>query len=256
MIRLVVARGSRPTGDILAQLLRERGLELANGAGGACNGYVSYGVRLAGNAPSLNANAGGGDKLAELQALAGAGISVPQLWTSNQWRDAGQHLPVVARNRQHTRGTDIRVIRRMDKAREWSTRRDFFTKLIDVQREFRTQIFRSAHLGTYEKVLEHPEMRKSVIARNLRNGYVFRLCTGDNIPRQGVDLSRNAIAALNLDFGAVDWVMDRRGTCYVLEANTAPGGEDSRQWLQSLADKIVNWTKKGYPGRKQDKNAQ
>jgi len=248
MIRLVVARGSLPTGKILEGLLRERGLEIGNGG----EATVSYGVRLGAGKNILNANAGGGDKLAELQALHNSGISVPELWTANQWRIAGQHLPVVARNRQHTRGTDIRVIRRAERLQYWSQHRDFFTKLIDVQREFRTQVFRSAHLGTYEKVLQHPDMRKSVIARNLRNGYVFELCTGERIPRAGVDLSRNAIAALNLDFGAVDWVLDRKGVAYVLEVNTAAGGEASRQWLQSLADKIVNWAKKGYPGRKQE----
>lgn len=250
MLRLVVARGSRPTGAILEQLLKERGLVLS----GTSKAQVSYGCRLDGNhLPTLNANAGGGDKLAELQTLGRSGISVPQLWTNNQWDDAGKHLPVVARNRQHSHGTDIRVIRRLDKLQAWSRQRDFFTKLIDVSREFRTQVFRSAHLGTYEKILRHPEMRKSIIARNLRNGYVFELCTGESIPRSGVDLCRNAIAALGLDFGAVDWVLDRQGRAYVLEVNTAPGGEDSRQWLQSLADKIANWTKKGYPSRKQEK---
>jgi len=248
MIRLVVARGSQPTGRILEQLLRDRGLEIGPNA----EATVSYGVRLGNGQHQLNANAGGGDKLAELQALDRNGISVPRTWTSNQWRDAGKYLPVVARRRHHTRGTDIRVIHRPDKLQYWAQHRDFFTKLIDVQREFRTQIFRSAHLGTYEKILKHPEMRKSVIARNLHNGYVFELCKGDGIPRAGVDLSRSAIAALNLDFGAVDWIMDTQGRVYVLEVNTAPGGEDSRQWLQSLADKIVNWTKKGYPERKQE----
>lgn len=249
MIRLVVAKGSRPTGEILATLLKERGLDLT----GQAKAMVSYGCRLNANVPTLNASAGGGDKLAELQALARGGISIPGLWTANQWNLAGQHLPVVARRRQHSHGTDIRVIYRADKLQRWSRERDFFTKLINVHREFRTQIFRSAHLGTYEKMLRHPEMRKSVIARNLRNGYVFELCTGEAIPRTGVELCRNAIATLNLDFGAVDWVMDKAGKAYVLEVNTAPGGEDSRQWLNSLADKIVNWTKKGYPDRKQEK---
>lgn len=249
-IQLVVARGVHLTGDILATMLRERGLQLA--AHG--DAIVSYGCRINGaGKPVLNAAAGGGDKLAELQTLNGAGVSVPRLWAANQWRDAAQYMPVVGRNRVHTRGLDIRVVRNREKLQYWATRRDFFTKLIDVQREFRTQVFRSAHLGTYEKVLAHPEMRKSVIAHNLRNGYVFELCTGERIPRTGVDLSRNAIAALNLDFGAIDWVIDRKGTAYVLEANTAPGGEDSRQWLNSLADKIVNWTKKGYPTRKAEK---
>lgn len=249
-IRLVVARGSHLTGDVLAGLLRDRGLQL-----GAQNpqALVSYGVPLTTTLPALNAHAGGGDKLHELQTLAAAGVSVPRVWTRDQWRDAQQHLPVVARNRTHTRGTDIRVISRPSKLQYWAQHRDFFTQRIDVAREFRTQVFRNAHLGTYEKILRHPEMRKSVIARNLRNGYVFELRTGDGIPRAGVDLSRSAIAALNLDFGAADWVMDNQGRIYVLEVNTAAGGEDSRQWLNSLADKIVNWTKKGFPGRKQDR---
>lgn len=249
-IRLVVARGSHLTGDVLAGLLGDRGLKLDAQNPQA---LVSYGVPLNTTLPALNAHAGGGDKLHELQTLHSAGVSVPRVWTRDHWRDAQQYLPVVARNRVHTRGTDIRVISRASKLQYWAQHRDFFTQRIDVAREFRTQIFRSAHLGTYEKVLRHPAMRKSIIARNLRNGYVFELCAGDRIPRAGVDLSRNAVTALNLDFGAVDWVLDTKGSAYVLEVNTAPGGEDSRQWLNSLADKIVNWTKKGFPSRKQDR---
>lgn len=131
--------------------------------------------------------------------------------------------------------------------------RDFFTQFIESDREFRVQVYRSAHLGTYEKVLKRPwELKRGSIGRNHRRGYGFELVKGELVPRAAVDEAIKAVRALGLDFGAVDIIHGMDGHHYVLEVNTAPGGEGGRQWLQGLVAHIVNWEKKGYPGRKRE----
>jgi glutathione synthase/RimK-type ligase-like ATP-grasp enzyme len=219
----------------------------------AAQGVVSYGCRLTpGGTPALNANAGGGDKLAELQTLQRAGISVPWLCTNNQWRSAQEHLPVLGRRRMHRGGTDIRLIRTMAGLERWKSERDFFTKYLASDREFRVWVFRNAHLGTYEKVLRHPELRNRMVGRNYHNGYAFELVETGRVPRNAVELAKQAVRSLNLDFGAVDILQGSNGLFYVLEVNTAPGVEGpARQAIISLADHIAAWAKNGYRPRKE-----
>lgn len=75
--------------------------------------------------------------------------------------------------------------------------------------------------------------------RNHKNGFVF-VRNGDNggsvaVPESVLEAAKAAIAALGLDFGAVDIVVstaDKKP--YVLEVNTAPGMEGST--IQEYAD--------------------
>lgn len=250
MIRLVVAKTSRPTGAILEKLLLEQGLQVG---GVNPTALVSYGVRLDGHAlPTLNAMAGGRTKYEELETLRDAGVRVPWFCRAADWRTAQQHLPALARKFSHHGGTDIRLIRTAAGLANWSTKRDFFVQFVPNMDEYRVQIYRSAHLGSYHKVLLRPEQQKRAVGRNHRNGYGFQIVHRDVIQRAMVDTAKQAVKALGLDFGAVDMIHGTDGNWYVLEVNTAPGGEDSRQWLNSLAGHIKTWVDQGYPARKQE----
>jgi glutathione synthase/RimK-type ligase-like ATP-grasp enzyme len=58
--------------------------------------------------------------------------------------------------------------------------------------------------------------------RNLASNWVYR--TGNLNRLERIEqLAINAVAALGLDFGAVDIIKDENGDVYVLECNTAPG---------------------------------
>lgn len=243
-IRVVVARGSRITGNLLQSMLE----------GVAGNATVSYGVRLTPGERVLNALAGGADKYTELECLAKAGINVPRFWRASDIGGSRMELPVLGRRFNHRGGTDIRLCGTAKSVRFWSERRDFFTKFINSDREYRVWMYRNSHLGTYEKILRHPDQQTKMVGRNHGNGYAFELVASENVPREAVEAARKTIAALGLDFGAVDIIREREsGKFYVLESNSAPGVEgEGRQCIQLLAKHVKRWVEKGCPKRKEE----
>lgn len=266
MIRLLVANGSRVTGNTLATLLRERGVEVArdNRDLKKITGIVSYGVTLP-NAkmPTLNWRAGRLTKHDELVALNVAGIRVPTYW---QARLAGiedllRNRPLLARRDNHKGGRDIRYTT----SERWIRNRirmgwNFFTKFLPSNAEYRVWVYRRRHLGTYEKVKVRNVRWKSDtthFGRGHKNGYAFQLVAPvpDRI-RPAIELAIRSIAALKLDFGAVDVLEGKDGRMYILEVNTAPGVEGPRQGINKLADRIANWVKKGYPKKKGEEDAE
>lgn len=58
--------------------------------------------------------------------------------------------------------------------------------------------------------------------RNHANGFIFAH-EGVDIPDDVKELAVGAVAALDLDFGAVDLIQTKMGKWYVLEVNTACG---------------------------------
>jgi glutathione synthase/RimK-type ligase-like ATP-grasp enzyme len=124
---------------------------------------------------------------------------------------------------------------------------------VPQQTEFRTWVYRRRHLGTYEKVLAHPE-RYRRIGSNFRNGFAFQLVPGERVDEGLREISSRAVDALGLDFGAVDILRGCDGRHYVLECNTAPGveGED-RFAIRMLAQKIQRWASLDFPRRNGDR---
>jgi glutathione synthase/RimK-type ligase-like ATP-grasp enzyme len=70
----------------------------------------------------------------------------------------------------------------------------------------------------------------AALIRNAANGWVFAVndvrFTSPEIEEKVRSYSVAAVKALGLDFGAVDIIVNKKGTeAYVLEVNTAPGIE-------------------------------
>jgi D-alanine-D-alanine ligase-like ATP-grasp enzyme len=62
------------------------------------------------------------------------------------------------------------------------------------------------------------------LIRNHANGWVFCPLELDDVSEDSKNAAVAACAALGLDFGAVDLVVDKRDRLpYILEVNTAPG---------------------------------
>jgi glutathione synthase/RimK-type ligase-like ATP-grasp enzyme len=191
--------------------------------------------------PTLNANAGAGDKYEQMVRMGEAGVLVPQTYMPD---DNPTQFPLLARKRHHMGGTDIRLVMQA-KELPWraASGSDFFVEYIPWETEYRVWVFRGKHLGTYEKVMGHPEMYKRLGA-NYKNGFVFNLVRQGDIPRAAVQSATSAIGALDLDFGAVDVLKGENGKFYTLEVNTAPGVQNgTRQVLRGLADNIAVWAR-------------
>lgn len=260
-LKLHVAQNCGPTARVLAKLLQDNDVTLTEGQ---ADGHVCWGAGADYGSRGLNNTASRYNKLEQLQVLARAGIqTVPVVLPSEipmlmrRGTDFPFTVPLLARKLAHHGGTDIRYCKGTKSARvALGKGRAFFTRFVPSDTEFRVWVYRKRHLGTYEKVLAHPEMKHRMVGRNYKNGYAFTLVQEASIPRDAVSLALQSIAALGLDFGAVDILRGRDGHSYVLEVNTAPGVEgEGRQVIQSLAKRIAAWEKKGFPERKEAENA-
>lgn len=177
-----------------------------------------------------------GDKLATLQALDEAGVphvefsidrpvshSAGDVWFGRRRRGFGGHDIVAFNNAGYwvpgEPSTRFPVIDEKLQACE------FFTKWVDNAREYRIHVV-NGEIIRYQR--KYPALRADpsrVRVQNHKSGYVFKQ-PGKRLNSERTDACIAAVAALNLDFGAVDMIVDvsqpRGGLTRVLEVNTAP----------------------------------
>jgi hypothetical protein len=105
------------------------------------------------------------------------------------------------------------------------TGKDYYTQKLPFVREMRIHIFdgKSIHAGV--KVPRTPEHHTWI--RSSASGWKIDYSRSAQIRQERRDLAKRAVAALGLDFGAVDIGVVKNGTAAVIEVNTAPGLEGS-----------------------------
>lgn len=245
MLTYRIATGCEKTGALLRQLV---------GNGHASRtGVVCWGLGHHGTEPTLNARAGAANKLQQLQKFKAVGIHVPEFW--EKLPSAADVFPVLGRKLHHHGGTDIRLIMEPEMLQIFSPS-DFYVRYVPRATEYRSWIYRRRHLATYEKRLVRPEeaARRNRVGANHRNGYAFLLMNSQLVPNGIREIASQAVETLGLDFGAVDILKGVDGQYYVLEINTGPGAESAdRAGLRSLAEKIKNWERLGFPKRNGDR---
>jgi hypothetical protein len=169
-----------------------------------------------------------GNKLSALQALSSAGVAVPQFTTNTataeEWVRSGS--TVVERHElRGNSGAGIRIVNLDDQSMASNvTYAPLYTKFIPKTAEFRVHVFRGEVIDYIEKKKKLADNRpanfnKYVSSINL--GWVFSRTDVRDMPEVR-QIAIQAVAALGLDFGAVDIVF-YEGRPYVLEVNTAPG---------------------------------
>jgi len=124
-------------------------------------------------------------------------------------------------------------------------RAPLYVKYKKKKKEFRVHVFKNPN-GELE-VIDVQEKRKDRDyggerdnrIRSHSTGWVY--CRNEILEPQGLRSNGiNAVAALALDFGAVDIIWnERENKCYVLEVNTAPGLEGTT--LTKYVDAIKRW---------------
>lgn len=110
---------------------------------------------------------------------------------------------------------------------------DFYVEKLSYRREFRIHVFQEQVIHRQGKFIP-PGF--SGLAKNFENGCIY---TGQELERFADDatwaqleqLALRSVAALGLDFGAVDLLQNKHGHLYVLEVNTAPGLRSQSSFL-------------------------
>lgn len=97
-----------------------------------------------------------------------------------------------------------------------------YTKYIGERHEFRVHVFSGAVIDAQYKTIKFGVTAPNWQIRNHANGWVYTRSVRE-VPQVAKDTAVRAIAALELDFGAVDLAITNNAEIYVFEVNTAPG---------------------------------
>lgn len=188
-------------------------------------GFVGQGVH-----PRDFLNGGGvvgaaSNKLAAFQRLSEMGVHVPRFWTSVEDIPDDypfDRRPIVCRtvlNGHSGRG----IVLASSKAE--CVPAPLYVEYIPKQDEYRVHVVGDRVVAVQRKARRLDVEEPNWQVRNHANGFNF-VREGVECPPDCLQQCLSAVAALGLDFGAVDAVWnEREGRAYVLEVNTAPGLE-------------------------------
>lgn len=184
-----------------------------------------------------------GNKLEAFRAMKQAGVQVPDFTTDVQeaqrWFEEGSTVVCRRVLRGHS-GAGIEICGgNNDTNPVDAPRAPLYVKYMKKKSEYRVHVFRGEVIDIQEKRKrqETPNEQVDYQVRNHHNGWVF--CRdGINLPSAAIrEQAIAAVAALGLDFGAVDVIWNaHHKTVHVLEVNTAPGLEGTT--LTTYANKI------------------
>lgn len=162
------------------------------------------------------------DKYNSLIFLKKKGVSVPAIVPLTNTTIFGFSYPALARNINHSKGTDIILcLQTTDAEKALQKGKEFLIEYIPTLTEYRIHVFNNNIIKISEKILTD-ELKTIPWIRNLENGYTFRKVKNpcSELTEQ---IAKQAVKALNLDFGAVDVIVGDNGFPFVLEINSGPG---------------------------------
>ena len=175
--------------------------------------------------PVLNSGAAvaiASNKLATFNRFAERGVSCPEFTTdpavARQWAGERAIFARTALNGHSGRGI-------VECVGDSFVGAPLYTKYIPKQDEYRVHVFQGRVIDVQQKKKRRdiPNEQVNYKVRSYQNGWVF--CRENVQKPGGLDaLAIQAVAALGLDFGAVDIIYNaKRNQLYALEVNTAPG---------------------------------
>lgn len=165
------------------------------------------------------------NKLRTFNQLQDRGVSIPDFTTdslvADQWLEDGYTVYARTVLTGHS-GNGVVVMRGDDE--EPMVSAPLYVKGIENHGEYRVHVFRDEVISYQKKRRRVDDLpsQEDLDIRNLASNWVY---TRDNLRRlERIEtLARQAISALDLDFGAVDIIKDQDGNVFVLEVNTACG---------------------------------
>lgn len=170
-------------------------------------------------------------RINQIRTLREAGIPVPRIAMDARDLD----FPVLGRSNGGMGGQGITFYPTL---REWLNghdNHDLYVQHIPKEREFRVHVIggRVEHIA--EKRPREARFRDRIVW-NYDNGFIFGAPRGP-VPRAMKVDAMAAVANFDLDFGAVDLIMDSDGRHYLLEINTAPALDDAN--LQRYGNRLA-----------------
>lgn len=167
------------------------------------------------------------NKLVAFQMMRQAGgINIPPFTESRDeaigWTNNG-HVAVCRTKLRGHSGDGIVIAETPDEVVE----APLYTQYIKKAEEYRIHVVNGEVIDRQRKARRLAEENVNWRVRNHANGFVFQrndIVIPDGVEEQAI----RTVAALGLDFGAVDLIYNaKQGKAYVLEVNTAPGLEGS-----------------------------
>lgn len=172
------------------------------------------------------------NKLSTFKWLANVGFTAIPKWSTDKaiaqdWLNAGS--VVIARLKlRSSKGQGIQVVQ----PGETLPDAPLYTKLFSKDKEYRVHVFKGSVIDFAQKKLKTGVTPKPYI-RSHDNGWVF--CReGVELPEKVSETAIDVVKLMELDFGAVDLAISKKGNVCVFEVNTAPGIEGTT---------VVNYTK-------------
>jgi hypothetical protein len=204
--------------------------------------HVRYGSRRPTSDNCLNrldAVERAANKLGALQLFSNQGIPIPPRLQVGGYAAVENYRRIFRMNERHAGNDNPAIIEPNTVANlDVLNAFDYCMECIDVHREFRVHVFRNTAIIFQEKRPRAGGPSDPYIRSSNRG---WRLVTCINPFPDGLLAASavHAVAALNLDFGAVDLLMDRAGQFVVVEVNTAAGL--SEQKASIYAEAIIRW---------------
>lgn len=174
------------------------------------------------------------DKLLSLQRMTEAGLTTPGFSTQAGARGLFDlSTTVLGRSRHGRCGQDIQVFHSPDEL----TPCDFYTAYVPNTREYRIHVFKGDVIRIQGKYLDFPEQHTNEFIKNHGQGFRFR-APDVQLNHDRLEAAIGAVAAVGLDFGAVDLLIGEDRRCYVLEVNSAPACSPltARAYVERMAD--------------------
>jgi hypothetical protein len=165
------------------------------------------------------------DKLWAIERFNASDVPTVEVWSGVGRPRIGEWLP---RTRHHRKALDL--INRRGVMRRWPSREpDFWTKRENIVEEYRSHVFMQPD-GTYRVVRTAHRIPKTEEAhpwvRSHRLGWKFSYSgEAESWGEEYADIACGAVAAIGLDFGAVDLGVTDSGRVLVLEVNSCPAME-------------------------------